>query len=55
MKNVKARWMSMLEPSQKNPNKYHPLLMVMQVYSNLVEVAKVELINPFVKISKPKT
>jgi hypothetical protein len=41
--------------SQKNLDKYHPLLMVMQVYFNLIQVAKVELINPFVKISRPKT
>jgi hypothetical protein len=41
--------------SQKNLDKYHPFLMVMQVYSNLVQVAKVELISPFVKISRPKT
>lgn len=44
----------MLEP-QKNLNKYHPLLMVMQVYFNLVQVAKMELIHPFVKTSRPKT
>lgn len=31
-------------------DKYHPLLMVMQVYSNLIQVAKVEFISPFVNI-----
>jgi len=41
--------------SQKNLDKHHPLLMVMQVYSNLVQVAKMELIDMFVKISRPKT
>ncbi len=38
-----------------NLDKYHALLMVMQVYFNLIQVAKVELISPFVKISRPKT
>jgi hypothetical protein len=48
MKNVKTRWMSMLENMLKwIMVKYHPLFTMMQVGSNSIQVTKVHSTNPF--------
>ncbi len=41
MKNVKTRWMSMLEPLKWIMAKYHHLFAMMQINSNYIQVAKV--------------
>jgi len=43
LKNVKTRWMSMLNPLKKIMAKYCPLLTVMQVDYSTMHVAKVFL------------
>jgi hypothetical protein len=43
LKNVKTRWMSMLDPLKKITAEYRPLLRVMQVGYFIVHVAKVFL------------
>jgi hypothetical protein len=43
LKNVKTRWMSMLDPWKRIMAKYHPLLAMMQLDCFIVHVAKVFL------------
>jgi hypothetical protein len=43
IKNVKTRWMSMLDPLKRIMAKYHPLLVVTQVDYSIIHVTKVFL------------
>jgi hypothetical protein len=43
IKNVKTRWMSILDPLKRIMAKHHPLLEVMQANHSIVHVAKVFL------------
>jgi hypothetical protein len=41
MENMKTKWMSMLELLKKTLMKYYPLFIMMEAYSNSIQVAKV--------------
>ncbi len=43
LKNVKTRWMSMLDPWKRIMSKYHPMLAMMQLDCFIIHVAKVFL------------
>jgi len=45
MKNMKTKWMSILELLKRILMEYCPLFIMMEAYSNSIQVAKVQLVN----------
>jgi hypothetical protein len=47
LKNLKMRWMSMLDLLKKIMSEYKPLLVIMQAYQTFIQMAKVSVDKPF--------
>ncbi len=47
LKNVKMRWMSMLDPLKKIMSEYKPLFVIMQACQTFIQMEKVSVDKPF--------